>query len=69
MTERLKAAIAEAEKLSEEDQNAVAEAWLLLLDERGWERRFANPQNQLKMQRMAEEALQEYAAGKTEEWP
>ena len=69
MTEKLKAAIAEAEKLSEEDQNVVADAWLRLLDEQGWERRFANPANQQKMQRMAEEALQEYAAGKTEEWP
>lgn len=69
MTDKLKAAIAEAEKLSEVEQNALADAWLIILDEREWEHRFTDPENQRKMQRMAEAALAEHAAGKTEEWP
>ncbi len=69
LTDKLKAVIAQAKQLSQKDQDAVAEAMLTLLDELGWEKRFAEPENKKKMQRMAEEALKEHTSGKTEEWP
>jgi len=65
MTDKLKAVITQAEQLPSEDQDTIAEAMLTLLDEIGWDRRFADPENQKKMQRMAEEALKEHAAGQT----
>ena len=69
MTDKLKAVVTQAEQLPKEDQDSLAEAMLILLDERGWDKRFADPENQKKMQHMAKEALREHAAGKTEEWP
>ena len=65
MTDKLKAVITQAEQLPSEDQDTIAEAMLTLLDEIGRDRRFADPENQKKMQRMAEEALKEHAAGQT----
>lgn len=69
MAERLQEVILHTEKLSQADQDALAEAWLRMIDELGWETRFADLQNQEKMQRMANEALREHAAGQTEAWP
>ena len=67
MTDNLEAAITQVEQLSEEDQDAIAEAMLILIDEIGWEKRFAQPENQQKMQRMAEAALEEYDKSDTEQ--
>ncbi|HEV2458375.1 MAG TPA: hypothetical protein VGS80_08410 [Ktedonobacterales bacterium] len=69
MTDKLKAVISQAEKLTDAEQDALADAWLILLDERGWDARFADPRNQAMMQRMAEQALKEHTTGETEEWP
>ena len=69
MTAKLKAIISQAEKLSDAEQDALADAWLILLDERGWDARFADPRNQAMMRRMAEQTLKEHAAGETEERP
>ncbi len=69
MTEKLSAVIQQAEKLSPADQDALAEAMVIMIDELGWECRFADPRNQEKMQRMAEDALREHAANQSEEWP
>lgn len=61
MTGKLKSVITQAEQLPNEDQDKLTETWLITLDESGWDRRFADPQNQEKMQRLAEEALKEHA--------
>ena len=69
MTDKLREVIAEAEKLSSTEQDALAETLRIMLDERGWDARFADPGHQEMMRRMGEEALKEHAAGQTEEWP
>ncbi len=69
MTEKLQAAIREAEALPPEEQDEVAEALVIILDELGWNTRFADPANQAKMQQMGDAALREHAAGQTEPWP
>jgi hypothetical protein len=69
MTDKLKAVVSQAEKLTDAEQDALADAWLILLDERGWDARFADPRNRAMMQSMAEQALKEHTAGETEEWP
>ena len=64
MTKLLEKAVAEATKLPDADQDALAQ---LLLDEiaseRRWDDRFARSQDLLE--RMAAEALAEHAAGAT----
>jgi hypothetical protein len=64
MTKLLERAIAEAAKLPDADQDALAQ---LVLDEitseRAWDERFARSQDVLA--RMAAEALAEHAAGLT----
>lgn len=65
MTTLLEKAFAEAEKLSADDQEVFAR-WILeeLQDEERWSRSFATSHTLLEQ--LAEEALQEYHAGKSE---
>jgi hypothetical protein len=64
MTTLLGKAFEEAAKLPEVEQNAFAK-WLLdeLASEREWERLFAESEDVLS--KLADEALQEHAEGKT----
>lgn len=66
MTEQLAQAFAEAERLPEADQDALA-AWLLaeLQSERLWDEAFERSRDQLAD--LAEAALREHEQGKTEE--
>jgi hypothetical protein len=43
MTERLRAVIAQAEQLSDQEQEVLASAWEEILEEREWERIIAKP--------------------------
>jgi hypothetical protein len=67
MIERLRALAAQAEQLSEAEQEALAAAWEEVLEEREWEAISSRHNVRGALQRMAEEARQEEAAGKTEE--
>jgi len=64
MTEKLQKAFAEAEKLSEAEQDRVAQ-WLLaeLEDDRAWDGAFANSADRLAL--LADEALDDHAQGRT----
>jgi hypothetical protein len=64
MTERLKKAFAEASKLPEEEQDALAR-WLLeeLASERRWDEAFSASQD--RVAELADEALEEYRKGST----
>lgn len=66
MTDLLKEAFDAASRLSEDEQDAVAE-WLLaeLASEEGWEKRFAETQGALSS--LVREALDEHERGETEE--
>lgn len=59
-------AFAEISKLPEQEQEAIA-AWILeeLASERRWEKAFADSQDALA--RLADEALAEHRAGRTQE--
>lgn len=65
MTQLLEKAISEIKKLSNDEQDAIA-AFLLaeLASERQWERAFDSSAEQLSS--LADEALDEFRAGKTE---
>ncbi len=65
MTQLLEKAFAEAARLPEEEQNNVA-AWLIeeLGSEARWDQAFARSANELAA--LAEEALAEHQAGKTQ---
>ncbi len=65
MTQLLEKAFAEAAKLSPEEQDTFAR-WMLeeLADEERWQQSFEQSADLLA--RMADEALAEYRAGKTE---
>ncbi len=65
--ERLRAVIAQAEQLSQEEQEALATLWEEALEEREWLSIVNKPTVRDAFQRMAEEARQEEAAGETEE--
>jgi hypothetical protein len=66
MTQLLEKAFAEASKLSVEEQDAFAR-WMLeeLEDEQRWQKSFVQSANLLE--RMADEALADLDAGRTEE--
>ena len=66
MTDLLKKAFDAASRLTEEEQEAVAE-WLLaeLAAEQEWEERLAGTQDALSV--LAREAAEEYQRGETEE--
>jgi len=64
MTSLLEKAFAEAAKLSQDEQDAVARFLLQELEfEREWDKRFAESQSQLDQ--LAQEALAEHRAGQT----
>jgi hypothetical protein len=64
MTKLLEKAFAEASKLPEQEQDKFA-AWMLEeLEERRWDRAFADSQDVLE--KLAEEALAEHRAGRTQ---
>lgn len=65
MTSLLDKAFAEASKLSPEEQDALAQ-WILeeLTSEQRWEETFEHSQDALA--KLAEEALNEYRAGRTQ---
>lgn len=66
MTKLLTKAIKKAEKLSTEMQDALAAQWLAdIEDELKWDESFKNSQDTLA--KLADEALEEYKAGKTKE--
>ncbi len=58
-------AIEEAQKLSEDEQEAIG-AWLLaeIESERRWDQLFSRPASDT-LERMAQEALEDYRAGRT----
>jgi len=68
MIDRLKQAFAQAEQLSPEEQEVLAE---LLLQEmkasERWNALFADPRSDLLLDRLVDEALAEDEAGETEE--
>jgi hypothetical protein len=66
MTELLKKAFAEIEKLPDDAQDALAN-WIFeeLESERLWDKKFSESQDILAQ--LADEALAEYRAGKTEQ--
>jgi hypothetical protein len=65
MGKLLERAIEEARKLSEDEQEAIG-AWLLaeIESERRWDDLFSQPASPA-LERMAEEALADYRAGRT----
>ena len=66
MTELLEKAIARVKNLSDSEQNAIAAVILEELeDEAKWDKSFADSQDLLAS--LADEAMEEYAAGKTKE--
>lgn len=65
MTNLLEKAIKKAGKLPEKEQNVIAEIILEEIeDEKKWEGKFKN--NQRKISKLADEAIEEYKVGKTE---
>jgi len=65
MTKALEKALKEASKLSDTDQNALADAILAeIRSEKAWEVAFASSQDELD--RLADEALDEHRSGRTE---
>ena len=67
MVDRLRAVVEEVEKLSDEDQEALAAILAEALAEREWETIVRKPHVRDALKRMAHEALEEDAAGETEE--
>ena len=66
MTELLRQAIAKINNLSDDEQNAIATIILEELeDEMRWEKAFASSHDILA--KLAEDAMAEYKAGKTQE--
>jgi hypothetical protein len=66
VTELLEKAIAELSRLSDEEQNSMAQ-WILdeLEDERRWDEAFSNSLPQLEQ--LAKKALDDYKSGRTQE--
>ena len=67
MTKLLERAIEEAKKLSESEQDALAQRLLLALDEQRWDELFARPESEQLLSDLADEALAEFRSGKTTE--
>jgi len=66
MGKLLQRAIEEAEKLPDSEQEAIG-AWLLaeIESERQWDELFSRPPSEA-LKRMAQEALEDYRAGRTQ---
>ena len=67
MVDRLRAVVEEVEKLSDEEQEALAAILEEALAEREWETIVQKPHVRDALKRMAQEALEEDAAGETED--
>ncbi len=66
MTQQLAAAFAEASKLSDAEQDALASVILLEIEsERRWDELFARPESQELLARLADKALHDHRAGRT----
>ncbi len=61
MIERLRAVVAEAEKLSEQEQEALAALWEEVLEEAKWEATLADPQSQRAMDALVARAKEQVA--------
>jgi hypothetical protein len=67
MTEQLKAAFNRAEKLPQEQQEAIAQMILDYLDEQEWDKLTSSPKGRAALKNLLAEAKQEIAAGQVEE--
>jgi len=67
-TDQLKAALEEAEKLSPEDQNLIAEQILETIEEAKWDETLASPESQAYAEKRRKEVVAEHLAGKTKEY-
>ena len=66
MTRLLEQAIAQAQQLPEEDQEAIASIILREIEsERRWSELFSRPESADLLARLADEALAEHRAGRT----
>jgi hypothetical protein len=66
MTQHLEAAFAEASKLPDEQQDALAAVILQEIDaERRWGELFARPESHDLLERLAEKAISDHHAGRT----
>jgi hypothetical protein len=63
MIERLRAVVAEAEKLSEQEQEALAALWEEVLEEAKWEATLADPRSQRAMDALVARAKEQVARG------
>lgn len=67
MIERLRAVVAKAEKLSEQEQEALADRWEELLEEAKWEATFADPRSDRALDALAKRAKEQVARGEVYE--
>lgn len=67
MTEQLRAAVSQAEKLPQEQQDAIAQMILDQLDSQEWDAIVSSPKGQATMRKLLAEAEQEIASGQIEE--
>ncbi len=67
MTEQLKAAVIRAEKLSQEQQDAIAQLILDQLDEQEWDAMVKRPKSHAAIQELLAQAEQEIDSGQVEE--
>lgn len=66
MIDLLKQAVEQAAQLPEDEQRHIAEMILAEIDsDKRWEELLNDPRSEAVLERMAEEAHQEYLAGKT----
>ena len=67
MTEQLKAAFSQVEKLSQAQQDAIAQMILDQLDEQEWDAIVSSPKGRATMRKLLAEAENEIASGQIEE--
>lgn len=67
MTNTLKRVVAQVERLSPEEQDAIAEVIERELADRRWDALFASPASERFLERLEAEARREDAAGLTQE--
>jgi hypothetical protein len=66
MTQQLEAAFAEASRLPEEQQDALAAVILREIEsERRWDELFARPESSELLERLANQAIADHRAGRT----
>lgn len=67
MTEQLKQAFERAQQLPEDVQNVLAKRLLEEIDEQEWEQIVSKPHVQATLRALADEALEQYQQGETED--